>query len=156
MSKKAGKKYKPKYPNCYVNPMQIVLNKVKPFDQNLQVDLTLPIRIVVDAFLDSRASEDDWHTLALVSNVCLVLSEHINQDIEAEVKKCQAALLRIRDRYRKNKSLTLDADGRQRVLYIAELYEELVKVTVPETLKNALNEVNRRMKIGQTLETGDV
>ena len=156
MSKKTGKKYKPKYPNCYTNPVQIVLNKVKTFDENLQVDLTLPIRIVVDAFLDSRANEDDWHTLALVSNVCLVLSEHINQDIETEVKKCQAALLRIRDRYRKNKSLTLDADGRQRVLYIAELYEELVKVTVPETLKNALNEVNRRMKIGQTLETGNV
>ena len=153
---KPKKKYKPKYPNCYTNPVQIVLNKVKTFDENLQVDLTLPIRIVVDAFLDSRANEDDWHTLALVSNVCLVLSEHINQDIETEVKKCQAALLRIRDRYRKNKSLTLDADGRQRVLYIAELYEELVKVTVPETLKNALNEVNRRMKIGQTLETGNV
>jgi len=156
MSKKAGKKYKPKYPNCYVNPVQIVLNKVKTFDQNLQVDLTLPIRIVVDAFLDSRANEDDWHTLALVSNVCLVLSEHINQEIEAEVKKCQAALLRVRDRYRKNKSLTLDADGRQRVLYIADLYDELIKVTVPETLKNALNEVNRRMRIGQTLEAGDV
>ena len=156
MSKKTGKKYKPKYPNCYTNPVQIVLNKVKAFDPNLQVDLTLPVRIVTDAFLNSTANEDDWHTLALVSNVCLVLSENINQELEAEVKKCQAALLRVRDRYRSNKSLTLDADGRQRVLYIADLYDELIKVTVPDTLKNALNEVNRRMRNGNTLETGDL
>ena len=156
MSKKTGKKYKPKYPNCYTNPVQIVLNKVKAFDQNLQVDLTLPVRIVTDAFLNSTANEDDWHTLALVSNVCLVLSENISKEIEADVKLCQAALLRIRDRYRTHKSLTLDADGRKWVVYIADLYEELISVVVPDTLTKALNEVNRRMQSGNTLETGDL
>jgi len=67
--------------------VQIVLNKVKTFDQNLQVDLTLPVRIVTDAFLNSKANEDDWHTLALVSNVCLVLTESIDLEINSEVKK---------------------------------------------------------------------
>ena len=156
MSKKTGKKYKPKYPNCYTNPVQIVLNKVKAFDPNLQVDLTLPVRIVTDAFLNSTANEDDWHTLALVSNVCLVLSENISKEIEADVKLCQAALLRIRDRYRTHKSLTLDADGRKWVVYIADLYEELISVVVPDTLTKALNEVNKRMQSGNTLETGDL
>ena len=156
MSKKTGKKYKPKYSNCYTNPVQIVLNKVKAFDQNLQVDLTLPVRIVTDAFLNSTANEDDWHTLALVSNVCLVLSENISKEIEADVKLCQAALLRIRDRYRTHKSLTLDADGRKWVVYIADLYEELISVVVPDTLTKALNEVNKRMQSGNTLETGDL
>ena len=156
MIKKTGKKYKPKYPNCYTNPVQIVLNKVKAFDQNLQVDLTLPVRIVTDAFLNSKANEDDWHTLALVSNVCLVLSENISKEIEADVKLCQAALLRVRDRYRTHKSFTLDADGRKWVVYIADLYEELIKVVVPDTLTKAINEVNRRMRNGNTLETGDL
>lgn len=145
MSKKTGKKYKPKYPNVYTHPLRLVLNKIKPLDPNLQVDLALPIRISVDAFLESRAVEDDWHNVALVSNVCLVLSEHLGGDIEAEVKKAQEAILRVRDRFRKCGSLTLDADGRQRFVYIADLYEELIKVVVPVTIRDALNEVNRRI-----------
>ena len=153
---KPKKKYKPKYPNCYTNPLRIVLNKTVPLAENLQVSLALPIRIGADAFLESRATETDWHNLALVSNVCLVLSENISKEIEADVKLCQAALLRIRDRYRTHKSLTLDADGRKWVVYIADLYEELISVVVPDTLTKALNEVNRRMQSGNTLETGDL
>lgn len=153
---KPKKKYKPKYPNCYTNPLRIVLNKTVPLAENLQVSLALPIRIGVDAFLESKATETDWHNLALVSNVCLVLSESISKEIEADVKLCQAALLRVRDRYRTHKSFTLDADGRKWVVYIADLYEELIKVLVPDAITKALNEVNRRMRNGNTLETGDL
>ena len=52
--------------------------------------------------------------------------------------------------------MTLDADGRKWVVYIADLYEELIGVVVPDTLTKAINEVNRRMRSGNTLETGDL
>lgn len=148
------KKRKPHNP--FAHPVARALLANKKFSEGHKTDLALPIILSVDAFINGKATETDWQNLALISNVCLVICENLEGDLEAKVKEAQKSLMKIKGEYEQSKSVKANESDLEQFKFLFELYEELVKTVAPITLSDALNEVNRRIKKGIFYKDGEL
>jgi hypothetical protein len=148
------KKRKPHNP--FAHPVARALLANKTFSEGHKTSLALPIILSVDAFVTGKATETDWQNLALISNVCLVICENLEGDLEAKVKEAQKSLMKIRAGYRAGNPIEATESDLEQFKFLFELYEELVKTIAPITLVDALNEVNRRIKKGIFYKDGDL
>ena len=132
------------------------MSKVQPFTQQEVTTLILPAVSAWDELKNGRGQETHYHTLAAVANVCLLRAEDVEGDIDElcldMVKRAQEALLTIKERN--------DRSGRWGVCYISlervppmlDFYQQLVELSTPLQMQQAMKAVIARVNAGEVLE----
>lgn len=100
-------------------------------------------------------TEHDFHTLAAVANTVLVCGEKIGKECVDAAKLAQNSLVLMLDRGVRLGKWGVDAGALQNIPPVLDLHDQLLALYTPLQLRNAMGEVIRRMKAGETLAVED-
>lgn len=131
--------------------MQRAFSRVKPFDQNETLQLTLPVRMAYDAMKSGTGVQDDFDTLAVIINLCLIRGEQIDPLCVETAKRGQDALMRCLERFNRLGKWGFDGPALDDVLSCVEFHEQLVHNSTPMQMRDAMLELRHRMEKGHTL-----
>lgn len=129
-----------------------VISELKPFDDTEVLELALPPRVAYQSIKDGRGSDGDFDTLAVVVNVSLIRCEAIGQDGVELCKEAQDALMHMKARRLSTKRWGLDYQAMQSLPAVIDLHEQLLELSTPRQMMEAMREVMRRMNAGQVCE----
>ena len=119
-------------------------------------DLWLPsmqrARQIEQELRSGRGDAGDFDTLAVVVNICLIRAEQIAPELVTRVIDAQDALMRIKERGQRTGRLGLDYQAMADLLPIIDLHEQLIDLSAPVQMRDALLEVMTRMNRGQVLQ----
>lgn len=131
------------------DPMEWILKRT-PLRADQQTDIGLAYHLSLSAMTKGHGTEEAWSTLACAINTALVLAEQGNlAAAEPEIKLAQAALVRSRERAQRTGKWAFDGDGMRDVMRAFALHDQQVESTTKGAISSALNEVYRRVKIGE-------
>lgn len=125
-----------------------LINELKPFDQTEQLSLALPPRVAFEAIRDGRGVEGDFDTLAAVVNVAMVCCEQIGQEGVELCREAQEALMVVKARHQTTGRWGFDYRALQAIPPAVELHEQLLELSTPKQMMDAMREVVRRMNAG--------
>lgn len=125
-----------------------VMNKLQPFTPAEQVSLAVPPRVCFQAMRMGQGTEIDFHTLAAVVNVALIMSEKISPLCVAMCQQAQAALMRVLARYTTHHKWGFDGLALQEIEPALDLHEQLLELCTPHQLQEAMARVIERMRNG--------
>lgn len=128
-----------------------VMGRTQLFNQAEQAQLSLPVHASLDGLLTGAAVEADFHTVAAVSNVCLLLGEKIGPEVVEAVQLGQAGLMRCWERHKLTGKWGLDGPARQDIAAIVDLHDQLLELCTPGQLADAMREVLKRAEAGHVL-----
>lgn len=136
------------------DPMALfrVLNKLQPFSAAEQVQLSIPPRVCFEALRTGRGTESDFHTLAAIVNVSLIMSETIDPLCIETCIKAQAALMRCLARFNTVRKWGLDGPALQDIEPVIDFHEQLLTLCTPHQLQEAMRTTLERMANGDVLE----
>jgi hypothetical protein len=129
-----------------------LIAETKLFDEVELRTLSLPPRAAYDAIRVGRAREGDFDTLAAVVNVSLIRCESIGQEGVDLCTDAQEALLRIKERHQRTGRWGVDHIAIQAIPPVLDLHEQLLALSTPKQMMDAMKEVLRRMNAGETVE----
>ena len=121
------------------------------FTQAEQVALNLPPRLALQSFIDRKAIEEDFHTLAAAVNVTMVCAEKIGPTVEHACTSARDALMRVFDRHVRTGQWGLDGPARTEIAAAVDLYEQMTSLLTGDQLKNAMTEVIQRIQDGHVM-----
>lgn len=131
------------------------ISGMTPFTQAEQASLNLPVRLAWQAFCEGMAQGNDFDTLACVVNVSLIRAESIGSaEIIEACKLAQDSLMRIIERKRKTGKFGLNYQDREDIPPILDMHEQLIELSTPKQMMDALQEVLNRLNSGKTLGDG--
>jgi|GEM_PF-2166975 len=125
---------------------------VQPFTTAEKTQLCLPVRMAYEAVRTGKGDAGDFDTLAVVVNTCLIRAEQIAPELVTRVIDAQDALMRIKERGQRTGRLGLDYQAMADLLPIIDLHEQLIDLSAPVQMRDALLEVMTRMNRGQVLQ----
>ena len=129
-----------------------LLNELKPFDQAEQMSLALPPRLAFQSIKDGRGVESDFDTLAAVVNVAMVRCEEIGQPGVELCQEAQACLMDMKVRQARTGRWGFDYRALQAIPPAIDLHEQLLELSTPKQMMDAMREVVKRMNAGQVHE----
>jgi hypothetical protein len=122
-----------------------LIARLQPFSDSEQTALTLPVRISWQCILTGSGSEGDWHNLACCANICLVRSESINPTLVDACNLCCDGLQAMRDRAQRTGRWAACHQTLQAIPGMLDLYEEIMQLSTPEQMQQAMTTVLQRM-----------
>jgi hypothetical protein len=125
-----------------------VISELKPFDDSEVLQLSLPPREAFEAMRSGRGNDGDFDTLAAVVNVSLVRCEAIGQNGVELCKEAQEALMHMKARRIEMGRWGLDYQAMQTLPAVIDLHEQLLELSTPRQMMDAMKEVLRRMNAG--------
>ncbi len=128
-----------------------VMNRLQPFTDDELRTLALPVRVAFESLRAGRGTEGDFHTLAAAINTALMRSESIDPLCEQTCITAQAALMRVLDRHQRTGLWGLDGLALQDIPLAIDLHEQLLQLSTPLQMQQAMQETLRRMQAGQVL-----
>lgn len=134
-----------------------------PFSEADQTELSLPVHLCLEALRTGRATEVDFDTLALIANVCLIRAEMIDKaarkrgrlhDPEAQlmvpvIQRAQDALLTLKARAMHTGRFVATGPELQEITTVVDIHDQLLALSTPRQMKQALREIMRRVQRGQ-------
>lgn len=132
-----------------------VMNQLQPFTPAELLQLKTPYRVAFESLKTGRGSELDFHTLAAVVNVVLVMGEKIGPECVEVAKLAQDALMHMLDRALRLKRWGVDAWALRNIPPALDLHDQLLELCTPLQMQQAMRTVLERMRAGQTLAPED-
>lgn len=125
-----------------------LLNGLRHFDAAEIVSVQTPVRMALQSLRDGAGLEEDFHTVAAAVNISLVRSESIGAECVAHCQAAQAALMRVLDRKATTDRWGLDGPARDELHLALDLYEQILELSTPAQMADAMLTVARRMDEG--------
>ena len=132
-----------------------VMGRIQHFTQSELMALSIPPHLAFESLRTGRGTENDFHTLAAVANTVLVCGEKIGNECVDAAKLAQKSLVLMLDRSVKLGKWGVDAGALQNIPPVLDLHDQLLTLYTPLQLQNAMTEVIKRMKAGETLGVQD-
>lgn len=126
-----------------------LIRDLEPFTEEEVSALTLPPAMAYQAISTGHGQTDDFDTLAAVVNVALVRCESIGQEGVELCEQAQEALMHMRARHTRTGRWGVDAQARETIPAVLDLHEQLLRLSCPKHMREALHEVLRRCERGQ-------
>lgn len=124
------------------------MNKVRPFDEDEQLSLNLPVRVSYESMRTGKGSDDDFHTVAAVINVAMVCAESIDPFVLETAIRARDAIIRAKQRRERTGVWGFDGPALMDIPPCIDLHEDLVANQTPLQMQKAMLEVIRRMDAG--------
>ena len=129
-----------------------LMNRLQLFTPVELVKLQTPVRIAFESLRSGKGEETDFHTLAAAVNVSLIRSESIDQLCVETCQRAQDALMSVLARSKRINKWGLDAAGLQDIPPAMDLHEQLLELSTPHQMQQAMRETLRRMEAGHGIE----
>lgn len=129
-----------------------VMGKIQMFTPDELRRLKLPVRVAFESLRTGTGAEIDFHTLAAAVNTAMVRSESIDQLCVETCQRAQSALMLVLSRHDRLSKWGPDATGLQDIPPAIDLHEQLLDMSTPLQMQNAMAETIRRMRAGHALE----
>lgn len=130
-----------------------LMNKIQLFTPAELRTLKLPVRLAFESLRTGAGGEGDFHTLAAAVNTAMVRSESIDQLCVETCQRAQGALMLVKSRFDRLGKWGLDATSLQDIPPAIDLHEQLLDMSTPLQMQNAMAETIRRMNAGHALAT---
>lgn len=138
-------------PHRRIDPMACITRRM-PLRDDQQTDIGIAYHASLQALLTGHGTEQTWATLACALNVSLLLAEYgICAPAIQTIQLAQEALLRAKERVGRTGKWALDGDGIRVLQAALNIHDEQISRTTRDKITAALNEVHRRVSIGETL-----
>lgn len=121
-----------------------VMTKLQPFTPEELTRLELPIRVSFEAMKSGKGSQSDYQDLADAINVAMVRAEAIDPMAELMVLKARDAMMRLLERFTRTGRWGFDGPAIAQVEEAVEFHEQLLRLSTPQQMIDALREVYRR------------
>lgn len=121
-----------------------VVRKIEPFDAGELLRLELPVRLSFEALRTGAGTESDFHDLCAAINTTMVRSESVDPLCEQTAIGARDALLRAWHRFGRTGRLGFDGPGLGEIEAGIDLHEQLIRLSTPLQMIEALREVMRR------------
>lgn len=131
--------------------MYRLFNKIKPFDADEQMQLNLPVRLAFESLKSGKGEEGDFHTLAAAVNVCMIRSESIDPMAEMTAIAGRDAMVRTWERFQRTSKFGFDGLALQDLPIVIDLHEQLIALSTPKQMADAMQTAIKRMDAGQHL-----
>lgn len=131
-----------------------VMNKIQPFNAGELLQLELPIRSAYESIRTGRGTVGDLSDIGTAINATLIRSESIDPLCVQTAIAARDALLRSLMRYRKTGKVGFDGPALAEVELGIDLHEQILRLSTPLQMADALREVQKRVAEQQAL--GDV
>lgn len=129
-----------------------LMNRIQLFTPVELVKLQTPVRVAFESLRTGRGDESDFRTLACIVNVALIRSESIDQLCVETCQRAQDALMSVLARSKRLGKWGLDAAGLQDIPPAMDLHEQLIELSTPLQMQQAMQETLNRMRSGHGLE----
>lgn len=121
-----------------------IIGLLEPFTQDELMRLELPIRMSFEALKSGAGVESDFHDLAAAINCTLVRSEAVDPMCEYTAIAARDALMRTWHRWQKMGKWGFDGPALTEVEAGIDLHEQLIRLSTPGQMIDAMREVIRR------------
>lgn len=137
-----------------IDPMVAMrlLRELQPFDDAERMALALPPRVSFQTIRDGKGADGDFDTLAAVVNVAMVRCEEIGQTGVELCQEAQACLMDMKVRQARTGRWGFDYRALQAIPPAIDLHEQLLELSTPKQMMEAMREVVKRMNAGQVHE----
>jgi len=129
-----------------------LMAKVQPFTGSERVSLSLPVRLAFEAIKSGKAVRDDFDTLAAMANICMVRSESVDPLCVETAQRGQDALMRCLRRHEATGRWGFDGPAMQEIEVVIDLYEQLLELSTPQQMKEAMLDVVERTDAREVLQ----
>lgn len=123
-----------------------IIGLLEPFTPDELIRLELPIRMSFEALKNGKGSESDFHDIAAAINCTIVRSEAVDPMCEYTAIAARDALMRTWHRWEKTGKWGFDGPALQEVEAGIDLHEQLIRLSTPGQMLNAMREVIKRGK----------
>lgn len=131
---------------------QRVISRLEPFTPAEQHQLSLPIRTAYERLRTGAGSAQDFHDLAGAINVTMVRCEAINPLAEVTAIDARDAMMRCWQRHLDTGKWGFDGPALQALPPAIDLHEQLLALSTPLQMAQAMQETIRRMEAGDVLQ----
>ena len=130
----------------HADPMAMykTLRKIEPFTPEELLQLALPTRLSFQALRTGRGTESDFHDLCAAINTTMVRSEAVDPLCEQTAIAARDALMRCWHRHQRTGVWGFDGPALLEVEAGIDLHEQLVRLSTPLQMIEALREVMAR------------
>jgi len=132
--------------------MQRVINRLEPFTASELLQLQMPIRQAYEAIRTGRGTINDLSDIGTAINATMVRAEAIDPLCVQTAIAARDALLRSLHRYNTHGRIGFDGPAIADVELGIELHEQLLALSTPLQMADALREVQRRTQIKEVLQ----
>ena len=138
----------------HADPMAIfkVMDKLTPFNDIELLRLELPIRLAFEALRTGRGTESDFHDLCAAVNTTMVRSESVDPLCEQTAIAARDALMRCWHRHEKTQRWGFGGPALHEIEAGISLHEQLIRLSTPLQMIEALREVLRRGDCGEVAQ----
>lgn len=120
-----------------------VFKRLEPFTEAELLKLNLPIRMSFEALKKGEGTAQDFHDLDAVVCTCVIRGREVSPECEQVALAAYEALRRVRERWMATSKWGFDGPALMDVGDCIELHEQLVALSTPLELANALKQVIR-------------
>lgn len=126
----------------------------QPLDTSQKIHLGVALRTHLEALRTGRADQYAFHNLANAVNTSMVLAENGGPGSEYDdvIGNAQVALIQLKANGNHKARWLLNGQGLGAVTQWLEVYEAQLEAVSQQEAMNALDEVGRRVRIGQVFE----
>jgi hypothetical protein len=137
----------------HADPMAMfkTINRIEPFNADELLRLELPIRLAFEALRTGRGTESDFHDLCAAINTTMVRSEAVDPLCEQTAIAARDALMRCWHRHEKTQRWGFDGPALLEVEAGIDLHEQLVRLSTPLQMIEALRTVMQRGRCGEVV-----
>ena len=128
-----------------------VMNKLTPFNDIELLRLELPIRLAFEALRTGQGTESDFHDLAAAINTAMVRSEQVDPLCEQTAIAARDALMRCWHRHERTGVWGFDGPALLEVEAGIDLHEQLIRLSTPLQMIEALRTVMARGRCGEVV-----
>jgi hypothetical protein len=128
-----------------------VMNKLTPFNDIELLRLELPIRLSFEALRTGHGTESDFHDLAAAINTAMVRSEAVDPLCEQTAIAARDALMRCWHRHQRTGVWGFDGPALLEVEAGIDLHEQLIRLSTPLQMIEALRTVMQRGRCGEVV-----
>jgi hypothetical protein len=125
-----------------------LMSRIQLFTPEELTRLQIPIRVSFEAIKSGRGTHSDYQDLADAINCAMIRAESIDPMAESMVLRARDAMLRVLDRFRRTNRWGFDGPAITEVEDAVEFHEQLLRLSTPQQMIDAMKEVHRRCARG--------
>ena len=147
---KPRKKYRPK--PVYANPLDFVLESVRPLTEhgNYLLEWKLRNHLAFESLMKAQANQRDLDNLIAARNICEALVHTLDgKDIDGTLTRSAVALIEIHQRASEGKGTAMRAAEIQAMRDMMQFHDELLDAVTVGQFDAALQYARREIKAGR-------
>jgi hypothetical protein len=121
-----------------------LMNRLQPFTPPELAHLSLPIHVSLESIKKGTGTYSDYQDIADAINVCMVRAEQISPQATAMLMLARDAVVRMVRRFEATDRWCFDGPAISEVSDAVDFYDQLLRLSSPKQMHDALIEVKRR------------